>query len=174
MSEWGKAWMFKHPSPWDYMFFMNNALQPRPRLVLVLLAVHDRERGRLDPERDDQRRDDDASPCAQDGQMPSPVVLKVQFAPNGPAIKPMANATMIDSATAIVTWPVDVWFAGSRTFKADLNFGGRKIEKIVFDPGCRFPDHDPADNVWPRSASSAPAAPAGRGGFGGGAQVCGG
>ena len=66
--------------------------------------------------------------------MPSPVVLKVQFAPKGPAIKPMANAKMTDSVTAIVTYPVDVWFAGSKTFKADLDFGGRKIEKITLDP----------------------------------------
>ena len=26
MSEYAKAWRFKHPSPWDYAFFMNNAL----------------------------------------------------------------------------------------------------------------------------------------------------
>ena len=43
MSEYTNAWAFKHPSPWDYMFFMNNALKPRSRLVLVLLVVHDRE-----------------------------------------------------------------------------------------------------------------------------------
>ena len=61
----------------------------------------------------------------QDGQMPSPVVLKVQFAATGPAIKPMANAKMVDDTTAIVTWPVDVWFNGSRTFQAVLDFGGR-------------------------------------------------
>ena len=24
--EWANAWLFKHPSPWDYMFFMNKAL----------------------------------------------------------------------------------------------------------------------------------------------------
>src|SRR6185436_10741189 len=80
----------------------------------------------------------------QDGQMPSPVVLKVQFAAKGPTIKKMPNAVMTDSVTAIVTWPVDVWFAGSRTFRAALDFGRRKIEKIVFDPSCRFPDHDPS------------------------------
>ena len=27
MSEYTKAWAFKHPSPWDYIFFMNNALK---------------------------------------------------------------------------------------------------------------------------------------------------
>jgi hypothetical protein len=86
----------------------------------------------------------------QDGQMPSPVVLQVSFAPGGPRITPMSNATMTDSVTAVVTYPVDVWFEGSRTFQADLHFGARKIEKIVLDPYCRFPDRDPTDNVWPR------------------------
>ena len=86
--------------------------------------------------------------------MPSPVVLKVQLAGDGPAIKPMANAKMSDDRTAIVTWPVDVWFSGSRTFQAVLDFGGRKIESITLDPGCRFPDHDPTDNVWPKGAGA--------------------
>jgi hypothetical protein len=83
--------------------------------------------------------------------MPSPVVLKVQFAASGPAIKAMPNAKMVDATTALVTWPVDVWFGGSRTFNAELAFGGRKIEKITLDPGRRFPDHDVNDNVWPRA-----------------------
>ena len=39
MSDYAKAWRFKHPSPWDYAFFMNNALQPGSWVVLVLLAV---------------------------------------------------------------------------------------------------------------------------------------
>jgi len=62
----------------------------------------------------------------------------------------------------VVTWPADVWFAGSRTFVAKLNFGTRKIVRLVFDPHCRFPDNDVADNTWPRQPA-APAAPAGRG-----------
>ena len=87
----------------------------------------------------------------QDGQMPSPVVLQVRFAPQGPAIRPMANSRMIDSVTAVVTYPVDVWFAGSRTFRAELEFGGRAIERITLDPGRRFPDRVTTDNVWPRN-----------------------
>jgi hypothetical protein len=115
----------------------------------------------------------------QDGQMPSPVVLKVQFEPKGASIKPMPNSRMADSATAIVTYPVDVWFAGSRTYDAALNFGARKIDKITLDPFCRFPDRDPSDNVWPRAAAPAAQAPqpqAGRGGGGGGGRggACGG
>ena len=63
---------------------------------------------------------------------------------------------MTDSVTAIVTYPVDVWFGGSRTFKATLDFGGRKIEKVTFDPFGRFPDRDTTDNVWPRTTALSP------------------
>jgi hypothetical protein len=77
-------------------------------------------------------------------------VLRVEFAADGPAVQPMPNARMIGDRTAIVTWPVDVWFSGSRTYEAMLDFGPRAIEKITFDPFGRFPDRDPADNVWPR------------------------
>jgi hypothetical protein len=86
----------------------------------------------------------------QDGQMPSPVVLKVEFAPKGAAIRQMTNSVALDSASALVTLPVEVWFNGSKTFQAKLNFGGRKIEKITLDPYGRFPDKDAKDNVWPR------------------------
>ena len=40
--------------------------------------------------------------------------------------------------------------AKSKTFVADLSFGGRKIERVRLDPGCRFPDKHPSDNIWPR------------------------
>ena len=172
MSEYAKAWRFKHPSPWDYMFFMNNALKQDLELVLVLLAVHDRVGGRIDRERRRPTARKTTVTVRQDGQMPSPVVLKVEFAADGPAIKPMANAKMIDDKTALVTWPVDVWFSGSRTFQAPLDFGGRTITKITLDPACRFPDRDPSDNVWPKPApSETPAAPQGFGGRG--AASCG-
>jgi hypothetical protein len=91
----------------------------------------------------------------QDGAMPSPVVLKVRFSAEGPAITPMPHSTMINDRTAVVTYPVDVWFAGSRTFDAALDFGGRAIEQVILDPRCRFPDGDPTDNMWPRDAAYA-------------------
>jgi hypothetical protein len=98
--------------------------------------------------------------------------LAVQFEPTGPALHPMSNSRMQDSVTAIVTWPVDVWFNGKRDFTANLTFGARKIARITLDPFGRFPDCDASDNVWPR-AEAAAAAPAaggrgGRGGRGGG------
>ena len=95
--------------------------------------------------------------------MPSPVVLEVKFAPGAQRIRAMANAAMKDSLTAIVTYPVDVWFAGAKTFDAVLDFGPRKIERVRLDPACRFPDRDPSDNVWPRAAAaSASEQPSGR------------
>ena len=98
----------------------------------------------------------------QNGQMPSPVVLRVRFAAEGPAVRAMPNARMSDATTAIVTWPADVWFSGRRTFDAVLDFGGRRIERVTLDPQCRFPDRDPSDNVWPREAARSPA-PTGQG-----------
>jgi hypothetical protein len=86
----------------------------------------------------------------QHGEMPAPVVLRVEFA-EGAAPKAMKNA-VIDGRTAVVTWPVDVWFTGQRTFAAELTFGAAKIERITLDPGARFPDRSRADNVWPRPA----------------------
>ena len=84
--------------------------------------------------------------------MPSPVVLRVQFASGNTPLSPMPNSRMIDANTAVVTFPVDVWFNGSRTYQAVLDFGGRAIEKITLDPEGRFPDRDVRDNVWPRVA----------------------
>jgi hypothetical protein len=87
-----------------------------------------------------------------DGGMIAPVVLAVKFAGTGPAVRAMRNSVMRDSTTAIVTFPADVWFSGKRTYTADLQFGGRKIESITLDPQRRFPDRNPGDNSWPRNA----------------------
>ncbi len=149
MSEYAQAWRFKHPSPWDYMFFMGNALKRDLGWfwyywLFTTEAVH----GSIQSVRSAGIRT--TVTVRQDGAMPSPVVLRVQFAPTGPAIRPMRNSVMSDSVTAVVTFPVDVWFAGSRTFTADLVFGGRRIEKITLDPDGRFPDRNVADNLWPR------------------------
>jgi hypothetical protein len=169
-SEWGKTWMFKHPSPWDYMFFMNKALKKDLSWFWYYwLFTTESVDGSIASVTTKGATTNVV--VRQDGQMPSPVVLKVVFAAKGAPIKPMANATMLDSVTAIVTYPVDVWFAGDRTFTAALSFGGRKIEKVVFDPFCRFPDRDPSDNVWPKAAPAPTAGPAptpATGGRGGG------
>jgi hypothetical protein len=151
-SEFAHTWRFKHPSPWDYMYSMSRSLhRDLGWFWYYWLFTSESVDGSI------QRVTTTASRTTvtvrQDGAMPSPVVLKVQFAASGPAIKAMPNTKIVDATTALVTWPVDVWFGGSRTFDAELAFGGRKIEKITLDPGRRFPDHDVNDNVWPRASA---------------------
>jgi hypothetical protein len=149
MSDYARVWEFKHPTPWDFAFFMNDALdRDLGWFWHAWLFTTDAVDGSLD----------EVVPTAagaavvvrQDGAMPSPVVLRVELAADGPAIRPMPNSRMLDAHTALVTWPVDVWFGGSRTFRAELDFGGRTIERVTLDPGGRFPDRDPSDNVWAR------------------------
>ena len=172
MSEYAKAWSFKHPSPWDFINFMDRALdRDLEWFWYYWLWTTESVDGSIAGVSTAGAKT--TVTVRQDGQMPSPVVLKVDFAADGPAVRAMANAKMIDDKTAIVTWPVDVWFIGSRTFQAPLDFGGRTITKITLDPWCRFPDRDPSDNVWPKPApTDTPAAPQGVGGGRGGA-ACG-
>jgi hypothetical protein len=165
MQAYAQTWRFKHPSPWDFAFSMDRSLhRDLGWFWYYWLFTTDAVDGSIQRVRRSGRTT--VVTVRQDGQMPSPVVLGVHFASNGPRIRRMKNATMVDDSTAIVTWPVDVWFGGSRTFDARLTFGSRKIERIVLDPHCRFPDNDVQDDTWPRQP--APAEPQGRGGFGGG------
>jgi hypothetical protein len=149
MSEYTKAWAFKHPSPWDYIFLMNRELkQDLNWFWYYWLWTTESVEGSIESVTTSGART--TVRVRQAGQMPSPVVLRVQFAVDGPPLKLMPNARMQDTTTAIVTWPVDVWFNGSRTFDAVLDFGGRTITSVVLDPMGRFPDRNAADNAWPR------------------------
>ena len=162
MSEYAKAWAFKHPSPWDYIFFMNNALkQDLNWFWYYWLWTTESVDGRIENVTTAGART--TVTVRQAGQMPSPVVLRVRFAEAGPAITPMPNAR-VEGNSALVTWPVDVWFSGNRTFQAVLDFGGRAITTIELDPACRFPDRDASDNVWPRGTAAPPASRATCGG----------
>jgi hypothetical protein len=146
-AEWGRAWRYKHPSPWDYMFFMNRALGRDLSWFwnywLFTTATVD---GSI--ERVSMSGTRATVAVHQAGEMPAPVVLKVELGGSGTAAS-IASARMIDANTAIVTYPVDVWFNGARTFVTSLDFG-RPITKITLDPFGRFPDRAPADNVWPK------------------------
>ena len=158
MSEYAKTWAFKHPSPWDYIFFMNGQLkQDLNWFWYYWLWTTEAVNGSIEGMTSAGGKT--TVTVKQAGDMPSPVVLKVEFAADGPPIKPMANAKMAaDGKSAIVTWPVDVWFNGSRTYQAVLDFGGRSITSVTLDPACRFPDRDPNDNIWPKPATPIPTA----------------
>ncbi|MCP3916212.1 MAG: M1 family metallopeptidase [bacterium] len=149
ISDYTHAWSFKHPSPWDFAFFLNEALgADLGWFWYYWLFTTESVDGSIEDVATAGSRL--TVTVRQDGQMPSPVVLAVEFAPEGQEIVPMANAEMRGDGTAIVTWPADVWFDGRRSFEAHLDFGGRAIEKITLDPHGRFPDANSDDNVWPR------------------------
>jgi hypothetical protein len=153
MSAYTKAWSFKHPSPWDFVFFMNNALkQDLGWFWYYWLWTTESVDGRIAKVATAGART--TVTVQQDGQMPSPIVLKVKFAAAGAALQNVTGATVrtVDPQTAIVTWPVDVWFNGNRTFDAVIQTG-RAIESMTLDPMCRFPDRNPNDNLWPAPAT---------------------
>jgi len=162
MSEYAKAWKFKHPSPWDYANFMSNALH-RDLGWFWYYWLFTTERVDESIEGVRTQGGNTFVTVRQDGEMPSPVILKVELAPNGTTAKPPGGArpidfggavveftSWLDANTAIVAYPVDVWFSGSRLFVAPLNFGPRTISKITLDPNGRFPDKNASDNIWPR------------------------
>jgi aminopeptidase N len=145
--EWGRAWRFKHPSPWDYMFFMNRALgRDLGWFWHYWLFTTETVDGSIQNVTMDGTRT--SVSVRQDGGMPSPVVLRVELGGSGTA-RSIPNARMLDANTAIVTYPVDVWFGGARTFAASFDLG-RPVTKVTLDPFGRFPDRVTTDNVWPR------------------------
>jgi Peptidase family M1 domain len=149
MREYALTWAFKHPSPWDFAFFMSNALgQDLGWFWYYWLWTTESVDGSIQDVRGTDA--ETVVTVRQDGQMPSPVVLRVEFAGEGPALEAMPNATIGADGAATVTWPVDVWFGGSRTFAAPLRFGARAITKITLDPAGRCPDRNRRDNVWSR------------------------
>ncbi|OOG72302.1 M1 family metallopeptidase [Algoriphagus sp. A40] len=147
MKKYTAAWAYKHPSPWDYMFFMNNELgQNLEWFWYYWLFTTESVEGSIENVSSESGKT--IVTVKQAGEMPSPVVLKVEFEAGEQELTPMPNSSLLDPNTAVVTWPVDVWWDGSRAFDAVLDFGPRKIKKITLDPNGRFPDLKVDDNVW--------------------------
>ena len=149
MREYTEAWAFKHPSPWDFVFSMSNSLKVELGWFWYYwLWTTESVNGSIES----VTNADSAQTVTikQDGQMPAPVIIQVDFVADGPELKPVSNARILETGSAILTWPVDVWFDGARTFEAKFDFGARKIQRITLDPKRRFPDSNPQDNVWPR------------------------
>jgi hypothetical protein len=137
-SEFAKSWRFKHPSPWDYMFAMSRSLNRNlDWFWYYWLFTTESSNGRIESVSEPANGRITVT-VRQDGEMPAPVVLKVDFA---------------DNTSQTYTFPVDVWFAGSRTYDAVLDIGNRAPTKITYDPDARFPDRDATDNVWTRPST---------------------
>ncbi|HEY0673895.1 MAG TPA: M1 family metallopeptidase [Longimicrobiales bacterium] len=134
-SEFAHTWRFKHPTPWDYMFSMNRSLGKNlDWFWYYWLFTTESSNGSI-VSANTNSAGKTTVVVRQDGEMPAPVVLKVDLA---------------DNTSQTYTFPVDVWFPGSRTFNAVLDTEGRTVTKITLDPDARFPDRDASDNVWPR------------------------
>lgn len=143
------VWAYKHPSPWDFMFFMNHELGENLEWFWYYwLFTTETVEGSI--QKVNTVGEVTTVTVRQDGEMPSPIVLKIEFESEGPAIKSIPNSTMIDASTMEVTWPVTVWFGGNRTFEVQMELGARKIKSITLDPHRRFPDKNVEDNSWPR------------------------
>jgi len=141
-----ETWKFKHPSPWDFTYFMNEELgQNLDWFWYYWLFTTEAVNGSIKSV--EVKNGKTEVTIHQAGEMPSPIVLKVEMEPGGSG-KTMTNAKMLDANTALVTLSEEVWFDGDRDEKVLLDFGGRKISKITFDPYKRFPDSNPKDNVW--------------------------
>ena len=146
--EWATAWMFKHPSPWDYMFFMNRALgRDLSWFWYYWLFTTESVDGGIASVTTAGGKT--AVTVRQDGQMPSPVVLEIRLSPGGSPVRPTASLAVKDDSTVVATFPVDVWFAGSRTFTTTFDFGVRTVRRVTLDPERRFPDRNIGDNFWP-------------------------
>ena len=133
MSAYTHAWAFKHPSPWDFMFFMSNELEMDLGWFWYywLFTTESVDGSIADVS---TSRGSASVTVRQDGQMPSPVVLEAEFS---------------DGSTQRFSWPVSVWFSGEKTFEADLAFdNGLEVSKITLDPDGRFPDGETSDNTW--------------------------
>ncbi|MFT5143036.1 MAG: hypothetical protein ACI80V_000896 [Rhodothermales bacterium] len=152
MSAYTHAWAFKHPSPWDFAFFMSNELGvDLGWFWYYWLWTTDSVEGSIQSV--DVTGTRAVVNVRQAGQMPAPIVLRVELEPSG-SDAPLAGAQMLDANTGLIVIPVDVWFGGNKNYQATIDLGGRTLERVVPDPGCRFPDSQPADNVWPIGGGS--------------------
>jgi Peptidase family M1 domain len=149
LRSYAQDWRFRHPSPWDFMFAMNRELkQDLGWFWYYWLFTTETSDGAIAGV--EQKGNRTLVTVREGGEMPAPVVLRIEFAGDGPVPATRMGNAVIEGRTATVTWPAEVWFDGHRIFVAELSFGKARIERITLDPRLRFPDRDYADNIWPR------------------------
>ena len=150
IGDYAAAWRFKHPSPWDLMAFVSNAVErDLGWFWYYWLFTHAGVEGSVAGVEPDGQGG--KVTVRQDGAMPSPVVLAIQCAPGGAPARLPGSGYVLDESTVVVTRPVDVWFPGARELTFDLDIGC-EIGRVTWDPARRFPDQDACDNVWPRGS----------------------
>ena len=147
MREYAVAWRFKHPTPHDFMFFMNRALgQNLDWFWYPWIFSRETTDGSISSVRVTGTRLDIS--VRQDGELPSPVVLRLTPRAGANGRLPR-GATRDGSGNVIITQPASVWFDGRRSLTVTVD-AGVEIESVLLDPYRRFPDRNPRDNVWKR------------------------
>jgi len=129
---YGRAWVGRHPQPYDFFNAMNRAAgrdltwfwstwfyQAWP-LDQAIASVND-------------EGDSTAITVEDRGLAPMPVVLAI---------------TREDGAVQRLTLPVDVWLTGARQATVRVARSPR-VTRVVIDPDGLFPDIDRGNQVWP-------------------------
>jgi hypothetical protein len=151
--EFGVAWRFKHPSPWDWMFSMQRSLGAELGWFWnTWLFTNESVDGALTDVTVDGGKA--KFTVRQYGQMPSPIVVHVMLEDVDGAVRMPENSRLVSRSTMEIRLPVETWFDGRRSHVMEVDLGPRKIIGLQLDPGRRFPDRDPSDNVWPRPAGT--------------------
>ena len=147
LGDYAAAWRFKHPSPWDLMAFVSDAVERDLGWFwyywLFSHATVDGSIVQVEPNARGGR-----VTIRQDGEMPSPIVLAAQCSPGRGPARRSGSGYVLDDSTVVVTRPVDVWFPGAAELTFDLDIGC-EIGRVTWDPARRFPDGNACDNVWP-------------------------
>src|SRR5690606_11823683 len=93
MKKYAATWAFKHPSPWDYMFFMDHALgQNLDWFWYYWLFTTESVDGSIQSV--DLNSNNAIVTVRQDGEMPSPIVLEIEFEGGIGDMSAIANAVM--------------------------------------------------------------------------------
>ncbi len=131
-SAYARAWRFKHPSPWDFFFFMQHRLGRDLgwfwNAWWFTTDTFDQGIGAVSREGSAVRIE-----VTDHGQMAMPVILKLDFA---------------DGTSTTVRRPAAVWFSGARSVVVSEVVGSKELVLITVDPEYRFQDVAPGDNVW--------------------------
>ncbi len=146
IKEYAKVWLFKHPSPWDFAFFMSDYLEmDLGWFWYYWLWTTESVDGAIAGVRQDG--DEVVVTVRQDGAMPSPIVLDATFAAGrAPAATP--GAEIVGDGVVRITVPVDVWFDGRRVCDVRIPCKIGDLQQLELDPRGRFPDADRDDNRW--------------------------
>jgi Peptidase family M1 domain len=131
--EYGRRWLYKHPSPWDFFDTFDNV---SGRDLSWFWRTWFFETWRLDQAIDSVTTVGDSLDVTigNRGKAPMPVPLVV---------------TRTKGRTDTVTVPVDVWLGGAK--KTDVKVAKEPaVKTIEIDPGHDFPDVDRDNQRWPR------------------------